>query len=183
MIWLDYLFIFIFILNLFNGLKEGFIRQVVGLAGFFIALYFALSWSGAVSRYLQAYIKLDKVIIAISGEGVPTSWLAEVLLNILAFLLVFVVISLLLQIFAKKLKILNKVPLIGPLNIVLGGGLGIIKGFFVISLAVALLSLIKTPFWSNTMEASVIVALSQHYMALLYNFIFSNVVDNLGQLV
>lgn len=181
--WLDYLLIFIFVINLFNGFKEGFIRQIVGLASFFISLYFALSWSEVVSGYLQSYLKLDQVITALYGDGVPTSWLAEVLLNIIAFIIVFSVFSFFLKIFTRKLKILNKVPVIGPLNILLGAVFGIIKGFLVIFLVVALISLIKTPFWSNTMEASAIVALSQHYMALLFNLIFSNVVDNLGELV
>ncbi|NLX90692.1 MAG: CvpA family protein [Firmicutes bacterium] len=179
--WLDYVLIFIFILNLYNGFRDGFIRQVVGLASFFIALYLSLCWSGDISNYLQSFLKLDQIIGALSKDGIPAIWLAEALLNIIAFLLVFSLVAFLLKIITKKLKILNKIPVIGAVNILLGGAFGIIKGFLVISLVVALISLIKTPFWSNTVEASVVVALSQHYLALLFNYVFHHVVDNLGQ--
>ena len=148
--------------------------------------YYPVSFSlldGNISRYLQAHLKLDQVISALSKDGVPAVWLIEVLLNILAFLLVFLAVALLLKVITRKLKVLNKIPIIGPLNIFLGAVLGIIKGFLVVFLIVALISLIETPFWSSTVEASVIVALSQHYMAFLFNLIFINVVDNLGQLI
>lgn len=181
--WLDYLLIFIFILNLYNGFKEGFIRQVMGLASFFIALYFSLYWSGSISGYLQGRFNLGQVIGALSKDEVVAVWLTEMLLNILAFLFVFLVVAFLLKVITRKLKIFNKIPIIGPLNIFLGAVLGIIKGFLVIFLVVALISLIEIPFWSNTVEASVIVALSQHYMTFLFNLIFYYIVDNLGQLV
>lgn len=181
--WLDYVLIFIFIINLYNGFRDGFIQQVVGLASFFVTLYLSLYWSGDISNYLQSFLNLDQEIGALSKDGIPAMWLTETLLNIIGFLLVFLLVAFLLKIITRKLKILNKIPVIGPFNILLGGVLGIIKGFLVISLVVALISLIKTPFWSNTVEASVVVTLSQHYMALFFNYVFYHVVDNLGQLV
>ncbi len=181
--WLDYLLIFIFVINLYNGFKEGLIRQIVGLAGFFIALYCAVSWNGDIGIYLRDYLNLDKVIESLSRNGNSTLWLPEVFINIIAFLLIFIVFVLFLKIITGRLKIINKIPIIGPLNIALGAVLGMVKGFLVIFLVAALLSLIKTPFMSNTLEASVIFALSQHYMSILFNFIYLYVVENLGQLV
>ena len=101
--WLDYVFIFIFALNLYNGFKEGFIRQFVGLAVFFVALYCAVSWNGDIGIYLRDYLNLDKVIDALSRNGIPTLWLPEVLINILAFILVFFVFILLLKIITGRL--------------------------------------------------------------------------------
>ena len=153
------------------------------MAVFFVALYCAVSWNGDIGIYLRDYLNLDKVIDALSRNGIPTLWLPEVLINILAFILVFFVFILLLKIITGRLKIINKIPIIGPLNIALGAVLGVLKGLFVIFLVAALLSLIKTPFISDTLEASVIFALSQHYMSILFNFIYLYVVENLGQLV
>ncbi len=181
--WFDYLLIFIFILSLYNGFKEGFVRQIVGLASFFLALYFSLHWSGTVSEYLQTHLSLGQVVGALAKDEALAAWLTEILLGILAFLLIFFVVAFLLRVISRRLKVFNKIPVIGPLNASLGSLLGIIKGFLVIFLVVALVSLIEIPFWCNTVEASVIVALSRHYMAFLFNLIYFYVVDNLGQLV
>ncbi|HHU76462.1 MAG TPA: CvpA family protein [Firmicutes bacterium] len=181
--WLDYLLIFIFILNLYNGYREGFIRQTVGLASFFVALYFSTSWSAALGGYLQDRFNLDQIIATLSKDEFMAAWLGEMLLNILAFLLVFLIVIFILKTITRRLKIFNRIPVVGPLNVFLGTILGIIKGFLVIFLAVSLISLVKISFLGSAVETSVIAALSQHYMAFLYDFIFHYLVDNLGQLV
>ena len=181
--WLDYIFIFVLILNLYSGYKEGLIRQVVALAGFFIAFYCALSWSGELSASLQEFLRIDRVLDILWTDGATNLWLANAICNVLVYILIFLVISLLIKIITKKLTIINKIPLIGSLNAILGTVFGLVKGFFIIFLTVALLSLIKIPFFNDTMEVSVFAALSQHYLAVLFNLINTNITERLGQLL
>ena len=183
MIWIDYVFIFILVLNLYNGYKEGLIRQIVALAGFFIAFYCALTWSGDLSSRLQEFLRLDRVLEVLWKDGAANLWLAEVICNIVVYIIIFIVISLLIKIISRKLTIINDIPIIGSLNATLGTVFGLAKGLLIIFLIVALLSLIKVPFFSDLMEVSVFAALSQQYLALLFNLINTNIVNNLGQLL
>lgn len=166
--WLDYVLIFILILNLYNGLRYGFIRQIVGMASIFIALYLALLWSGNIKIYLEKHLRLGDVITVLVSNGDTSLWLTGILLNIISFLLLFVLISFILVFLSGKLKYLNRIPIIGTLNVLLGGLFGAVKGIIIVFLIVALISLIPTEYWIDTLDASVVVALFGHYMPLLY---------------
>jgi uncharacterized membrane protein required for colicin V production len=183
MIWFDYLLIFILILNLYKGLREGLLRQVAALTSFFIAFYAALCLSCTFGRFLEKSLKLHKIILTLSRDENFSAWSVETLTNMLAFLLVFFVLCFVLKHFARKLRVLNRVPIIGPLNALLGAIAGGIKGMLIIFLIISLFTLIKTEFWMNTMETSAVAALSSHYLPLLYGFISNYIVKRLGTLV
>jgi len=181
--WLDYVFIFILILNLYNGYKDGFVRQIAALISFFVALYLALGWSRDLSRFLQDFLQVDRLIVPFFSDGMASRWLVEVIFNVIVFVLVFLAISLILKVVVGRLKVLNKVPIIGSINVILGAAFGVLKGLFIIFLMISILSLIELPFWDEAVDVSVIAALSQHYMILLYNIIYNHVVENLGYLL
>ena len=73
--WLDYALVFILILNFYNGLRYGLVRQIVGMASLFIALYLALFWSGEIKICLEKYFKLDGVISVLVSNGDTSLWL------------------------------------------------------------------------------------------------------------
>lgn len=181
--WLDYLLIFILILNLYNGLRYGFLRQVAGLVGLFIALYAALAWSGALKGYLKSFFDLEEVITTFATGWDASSWLAGVIYNIVCFLIIFCLFSFLLGVIIGKLSIFNKIPLIGPLNVFLGGILGALKGLLLVFLVSSLISLLETSFWLKAFESSAVIALSRHYMPLLFGFVFDFIVGRLGRLI
>jgi uncharacterized membrane protein required for colicin V production len=183
MIWFDYLLIFILILNLYKGLREGLLRQVAALTSFFIAFYVALCLCCTFGRFLEKSLKLHKIILTLSQDESFTAWPIETLMNMVAFLLVFFVLCFVLKHFARKLRVLNRVPIIGPVNALLGAVAGGIKGMLIVFLIISLLTLVKTEFWMNTMETSAVAALSGHYLSLLYGFIFDYVMKRLGTLV
>lgn len=181
--WLDYTLIFIIVLNFYNGLRRGFLRQVAGLAGFFIVLYVALVWSATARGYLQKYLRLEDIITAFTQNGEASRWLMEILANIISFLLIFFLLSFLLGLIIDKLSIFNKIPIIGPLNILLGGILGALKGILLVFLIAALISLLETPFWIKAIEASAVVALASHYIPLFFGLFFDFIVGKLGKLI
>lgn len=181
--WLDYILVFIIILNLYSGFRHGFISQVVKMASIFIAIYLAVFWSSVLKGYLVKYLKLDELISVISQNGEVSVWLTEIMLNIIAFMLLFMLIGLILKIITGRLKILNRIPVIGPINALSGGLLGAAKGILIIFLIVALLSLIETDFMIDTVDASVLVALSDHYMPLFFSLIMDFIMGRLGTIV
>jgi uncharacterized membrane protein required for colicin V production len=181
--WLDYILIFILILNLYSGFKHGLISQVVKMVSLFIAIYFAVFWSSDLKGYLVKYLKLDEVVPSISQNGEVSIWLTEIMLNIVSFMILFLLIGLILSLFTGRLKILNRIPIIGPVNALSGGLLGAAKGILIIFLIVALLSLIETEFMNNMVDASVLVALSHHYMPLIFGLIMNFIMGRLGTIV
>jgi uncharacterized membrane protein required for colicin V production len=183
MIWIDYVLIFILIMNLYKGLREGLLRQVASLAGFFIAFYAALCWCCKVRGFFEKYLKMHKVVLALSQGDTTSDWLVDATMNLLAFLVLFFIFYFVLKYFGKRLRILNRVPIIGPVNALLGAAAGGVKGLLIMFLIISLLTLIKTEFWMNTMESSAVVALSNHYIPLLYGFIFDHVMKRLGTFV
>lgn len=181
--WLDYVLLFILVLSLYNGFRQGLVKQVVGLASFFIAFYLSLRWHGLLRSYLDRYLKLEEVFAVFGTENPASLWLMDVILNIISFLILILLISLILAVITKRLSILNHIPLIGPLNALSGAATGLIKGLFVVFLAVSLISLLQTEFWQDTIQASAVAALSRHYIGLLFHFVAGLVADNLGRLV
>ena len=177
--WLDYILIFILIYYLYNGLRQGLVKQVVGLAGFFIAFYCSLRWSGVLRSFMDRHLKLDEVFVFLGQESESSLWLVDVIINIIAFLMILLVISLILSVVIQRLRIINKIPLVGPLNAISGAVVGALKGILVIFIFVAVISLLETNFWEDSMQASAVVDLSRHYMGLLFYFIMGMVVDNL----
>lgn len=177
--WLDYILIFVLIYYLYRGLQQGLVKQVVGLAGFFIAFYSSLRWSGVLRGYMDKYLKLDEIFVVMRQESEASLWLIDVIINIIAFLMLLMIISLILSVLVQRLRIINKIPLVGPLNAISGAAVGALKGIIVILVIVAVISLLETNFWQDSMHASAVVDLSRHYMGLLFHFIAGMVLDNL----
>lgn len=179
MIWLDYILIFIFIYYLFHGIRQGLVKQVIGLAGFFIAFYFSLRWNSVLRSYLDEYLRLDEVFVFLGQESDASLWLVDVIINIITFLMLMLIISLILSVFFQRLRIVNRIPLVGPLNAVSGAVIGALKGLLVIFLTVSIISLLETEFWQDTVQASAVAELSRHYMGIVFHYIAALVVDNL----
>ena len=180
---LDYILVFIFIVSLYKGLRQGLVQQVVGLVSFFVAFYIALTFSEYVLNIMETYLHLNIIISSLAENGDTPVWLVQIILNIIAFLLAFAVVSFVLYVITRKLKLVNKIPLIGPFNVISGGAFGMLKGILIVFLVVGLLSLIETEFWMEALESSVIVALSYHYLTAVFHFIVGCIVESLGILV
>ncbi|NLJ55744.1 MAG: CvpA family protein [Firmicutes bacterium] len=181
--WLDYILVFIFLLNLYKGFRHGFLRQVWGLGSLLLVFYVALCWNDAVKLFLQKYFKLDSIISVLAPKGGGTMWLNGVILNIVAFLLMFLLLGILFAFIGRKLRFLNRLPLLGPLNVLTGGMLGAVRGLFIIFLIAALLSLLETDFWIKTVGASAVVSLANYYLPLFFGLVFDFVTGRLGRLV
>ncbi len=177
--WLDYILIFVLIFYLYNGLRQGLVKQVAGFVGFFVAFIISLRWSGVVRSYMDRLLKLDEVFVFLGQENEASLLLVNVIINIIVFLMVLMIISMVLSTLIQRLRVINKIPIVGPINAISGAVVGALKGLVVIFIAVAVISLLETDFWQDSMQASAVVDLSGHYMGLLFHFIARMVVDNL----
>ena len=69
------------------------------------------------------------------AEDVCTTYVkpaATSVLTVIIFVILFVILALVLKIVASSLKLVNKIPLLGGLNSLLGGVAGFLKGFIIV---------------------------------------------------
>lgn len=181
--WLDYVLVFFLVYYMYNGFKQGLIKQVVGLGAFFIAFFCALRWNNIVRLYAGKYLKLDEIFVFLEQESAASLWLINIMINIISFLMVMLLILLVFSLIIQKLSFINKVPFVGPLNALSGAFVGTIKGCVFVFLTIAILSLLDTDFWNNTMQSSAVVDLSRYYLGLFFYFVSEAVSNSLTKIV
>ncbi|MCD4705138.1 CvpA family protein [bacterium] len=122
--YLDLIFIIVLAYFIFKGLRHGFIKSIGGIIGLIIAVYFAGIFYPNMSSWLQEI----------------TGFFNEFWANIIAFLLVFVIIN---RVFALLVFFIDKIfrlPLISPINKILGGVFGFLQGLLLITVALTVLT-------------------------------------------
>ncbi len=124
--YLDYILGGFLILGFVLGFKDGLIRKIIGLVGYFIAFYLAFNFAE----------KLGRVLIPVfNGEA----QLANMIAGIIIFFLTVLVISILKRIlhpFDKVHKLFNQL---------LGGVVGFVETLYFLSAILLLLSIFNFP--------------------------------------
>lgn len=119
----------IIIFFIFTGIYKGLVREVFGFLSLLLGLYFAFQYMSGLSALLLGLI-----------PSIPP-WL----LPPLSFIIIFVIIILIARFLAKLLtKILSWVML-GWLNRIGGGVIGLFKGLILASIISLILGFISTP--------------------------------------
>ncbi len=117
--------------------KKGFAASLLGLIRFWIALALALLFSGPLAEKLQPIIS-EKI-----GNGDGESFFSVIVngfvssgyvARVLAFAILFAAAVILVKLLEMALRLLSRIPVIGGLNKILGTLLGLLVGFFWISL-------------------------------------------------
>lgn len=178
----DILFIAVLILFAFFGWKNGFVKMGFGLLSFLIAIMLgrilyphcsaflrntpiyegilSLAQKNGVDNVIAAEQGFFADLIAKSGELV-TTYLADILLNVLAFLLVVILVKLLLFFVSKILNLFSKLPVISFVNRIAGLFAGLCEGILILMVALALIQWIsplrENPVLEREIEKSVIV--------------------------
>lgn len=107
---------------LFEGLKKGFIKQVVDITTLIIGAWLSFRFSQNVSTWLAGYLP----------EMSPT------LLSILSFVLIFVVVMLLLGLLGRLLQSILKMATLGWADRLLGLVFAILKGMLILGIMIFL---------------------------------------------
>ncbi len=135
--WVDIGIVAILLLSLVRGYQRGFLQQTAALLGIGLGVLVALYRYHIVSEFLQ-----------------ETFLLPPVLGNIVAFVLITMVISALINLFGFLLQKLTKFLFLAVLDSIGGAGLGLVKGGIVIYLLLLVLSRVPYEILIEHLEAS-----------------------------
>ncbi|QQS37986.1 MAG: CvpA family protein [Ignavibacteriales bacterium] len=108
------------------GFKDGFIRKLIGLVGFAIAVVFALNFSGSLGKIIESAFNIELYLAEIiAGAAI-----------FLATILIFSVVKRIVHPFDKVNNLLNQL---------IGGSIGVIQVLFFASAVFLLLNVFNFP--------------------------------------
>ena len=88
--------------------------------------------------------------------------------------MIFFAVSVILSIIAKAMEFVNKIPLIGGLNVVLGGAVGLVQGLLTICVVCIVVRVITTLSGGNVMFFNNTAIEASYVFKLFYNYDFIN---------
>jgi len=135
--WVDIGIVAIMLLSLVRGYQKGFLQQTAALLGIGLGVLVALYRYHVVSEFLQ-----------------ETFLLPPVLGNVIAFVLITMVISALINLLGFVLQKLTKILFLAVIDSIGGAGLGLVKGGIVIYLLLLVLSRVPYEILVDHLEAS-----------------------------
>ena len=139
---LDIILLICFIPGIIRGLSKGFLEQALALAGIILSVWAAFHFSSLVSTWLKPYLGLS-----------------ETTLNVIAFALILIVVSLGVLLVAKLLTKVIELAMLGWLNKLLGFVLAIAVNALVIGLFIILFDTLNQKFGfvqPETLDASIV---------------------------
>lgn len=167
--WLDLSLIVLVTYFTVMGWRRGLVRQFFDFMGIFAAYFIALRYGGAFILWLDRYLPLARWFPAWFNTPLRDGIiLGDVLARLLGFLVLFIVVRTLLNIFSEVLSGICSLPLLGTFNGLGGLALGAVKGVLIVLILVGVLSLLSTPFWIKTLEGSVVAESVHFYLPIVY---------------
>lgn len=150
--WVDVAMLGLLLLSSLAGLWRGLIFELLSLAGY-VAAWFAAQWyAPVVAEWLP-------------WEGALPAWRLAA-----AYVLVFMGAVLACGLAARLLRFLVQASPLGPLDRLLGGGFGLLRGLLVLlvlSTLVMLTPLARAPAWQQSSGAAWLQALRQEIQPVL----------------
>jgi len=122
-VWVDIAIVAVLILSLIRGYQKGFLQQTAALLGIFLGVLIALDRYAMVGEFLEETFLI------------PASFS-----NIIAFILITMIISALVNLLGFVLQKLTKILFLAVLDSIGGAGLGLVKGGIVIYILLLILS-------------------------------------------
>lgn len=134
------------------GFKRGFAKQAVSTFGFIIAFVVAKIFYGAVSQTISEFIPYpsnsytDGFSSLFSGIDLESAFF-----NAMAFILIFIVVKIVLNIVATVFNVVAKLPLLNGINRVFGAALGFVEYYITTFFALIFAALIP----SDTIQTAI----------------------------
>ncbi|WP_232539975.1 CvpA family protein [Azohydromonas aeria] len=150
--WVDVAMLGLLLLSLLAGLWRGLVFELLSLAGYVAAWFAAQRWAPAVAEWLP-------------WQGALPAWRTAA-----AYVLVFMGALLGCGLAARLLRFLVQASPLGPLDRLLGGGFGLLRGLLallVVSTLVALTPLVHAPAWQQSGGAAWLQMLRQEIQPVL----------------
>ncbi len=180
--WLDIFLLVVFFLHLISGFSRGMVKQLFDIVGFFVVILLSFWGSKMFSEALAEYINVDNIIphhelIENMGLEVALEQGPQLIGGILAFLGLFIILSIVFRLFSGGFRWINRLPVIGFLNRIGGGLLGAVVGVIFIYIIVAALSMIPFQFFMEAVDNSEIALITEHYFTPLAEELKEWIVD------
>jgi len=134
--WLDLTCIILMLAAAWLGYRQGFLRQLVQLVAWVIALVAAAKGFKALAEYLTDFLHWPGIGITIGATG-----MGRLFLNVVAFFLIFFGVRLLIRLAGSWVGIVQGIPVLSSVNRFLGMVLSLLKTAFVLFLLFSVLSL------------------------------------------
>lgn len=168
MSWIDLLFLVVIALHLSNGFYRGFLKMSFDLAGFVLVFIVALFGSRLLGNLLAGTLDPEGVlyqhqIFQNSGLSVTPENAAQLVAGAAAFVVLFIILSIIFRYYAKGFKKINNIPVIGLLNRIGGSLIGIITGIAFVYIIIIVISLIPVQFIIEALDRSLFAIYTDHY--------------------
>lgn len=160
----DFIIVVILIFGFLIGLKRGFILQLFHLLGFIIAFIVAVKYYDVLGERLALWIPYPEL----SSDNSWADFLQALPLengfyNAIAFVIIFFVVKIILQIIASMLDFVASLPILHSVNKLFGAILGFVEIYLILFLILYILAL--TPIggiqsWMN--DSSIALFMIEH---------------------
>ncbi len=154
--WMLIIVIIIFIWGVFRGWRRGLLRLLFSLVSIIVLIWLFSAINPYISTFLTEHTGLyDRIETWCAGlfeerlgsglgllTGAAADTAAEWILKGMSFLITFIIALIIVMIVLRLLGLVNKVPVLGKVNKILGLFGGALEGYLVVSLVMLLVSLI-----------------------------------------
>jgi len=176
--WFDIIVLILLVLYAWSGVVQGLLKQVVGLLGFFIALVLALYGSRVLADTLEPYLPLESLeptqeVLDFMGADFDVEAGALMVASIFCFIFLFIILQIGFRFLSRGLKMVNRIPILGKLNALGGGGLGLLKGLIFVFILVSVLSLVSVEVIENALTGSEVATVIQTRVSGLFNYLLN----------
>lgn len=125
---LDIIILLVLALGLLAGLRSGFIKQVLGIAGLIVAIILAIQFMDPVGSGVGAMLGVQSATTPLIGFGV-----------------IFLAVQVVVQLLARVLRKAARAMFLGPVDRILGGVIGGLKACLVLSMIFVALASVGLP--------------------------------------
>ena len=156
---LDIILLICFIPGIIRGLSKGFLEQALALAGVVLSVWAAFRFSSLVCVWLKPYVDVS-----------------ETTLNVIAFALILVAVSLLVLLLAKLLTKVAELAMLGWLDKTLGLVFALAVNALVIGVFIILFDTINTKFElvkPDVLDASIVYTSLRDLSYLVFPYLKS----------
>lgn len=167
--WFDILLLVILLLHIINGLSRGLVKQLFDVFGFLVIIGLSF-WGGRLfSDSLAGFINPEDIIphhdvIQQLGVDLALEKAPQLVAGVIAFLAIFLILSIAFRLFSSGFRWVNRVPVIGFLNRIGGAVLGAAIGTLFVYIIIAAVSLIPLPLFAEALDNSEVVFVTDHYL-------------------
>jgi len=127
---LDIILCVIAICFIISGFMIGFVRSLVELIGYIIAVVAAFMLSDSLATFVGTYLM----------KSSPTG-LSHIVIKVICMVVIFVILQLVVGLIARTLDTVFKLPVLHQVNSLLGGVFGLAKGILAVLFICAILQL------------------------------------------